>query len=177
MDNLKAARVRSYVEAQLAFVPFYCADLLGPGGCQHEDLGLQTPLLAARNPVVTTRPGSGPSHSETAYAETRGLGGRSAEPISAALVKSLATNHENPPSLPIGERNKELARLQKMARETPDPDTLSGPAKDLSPVKGRRRRGHEKARLPTGLSFLQGFAPKNVGPSRLTVSCSVSSRL
>jgi len=166
MDIDKASRVRSYVHAQLAFVPFYSADLLDPGDSA---LGLQTPVLTARNPLVTVQPGPAlPSASARLGVQgSRGsptqvgsvLGERPAEIQKKRLVKHLRA----------GERKRPL-KLNRDARETPDPDSLNKSAKEYTPTKKERKRRREKPKFPTGLSFLYGFAPKNVGPSRLTVS-------
>jgi hypothetical protein len=171
MDVEKAARVRSYVQAQLAFVSFYGTDLLDPGGPQSETFDLQTPLLTARNPLVACQPEPSLS-SVSACIEDRDSKGGLVE-TDSILTENTTGNYKRPlvkrpPA--AKEENQCLSTLKKRSRSPSDPDVSSKPTKDLSPTKRRKRRHREKSKLPTGLSLLYSFAPKNVGPSRLTVS-------
>jgi hypothetical protein len=167
----KAGRVQSYIQAQFPFVPFYGTDLLGPGGSQSEPFGLQTPMLTARNPLVSSQPISNPSYVPVCL-EVQGSRGGSTDKNSR-LTEKLAENRKNrlKKRLPSAiEPNISSSTSKKGIRIASGPDTPRKPTKDLSPLK-RKRKGHrEKPRLPTGLSLLYGFAPKNIGPSRLTVS-------
>ena len=167
MDIDKADRVRSYVQAQLAFVPFYGTNILGPGGSQSEAFGLQTPVLTARNPLVGSQPEFNPS-SAPVPVQVQGSKGASAE-TDPIPIEEITKNRpaKRPPT--AKEQNQQSPTLRKGGLLISDPDTSSEPTKDVSPKRKRRRR-REKPRLPTGLSFLYSFAPKNVGPSRLTVS-------
>ena len=171
MDIDKSGRVRSYVQAQLAFVPFYGSDLLGPGGSRPEAPGLQTPLLTARNPVACNQLEPIPS-SLSVCIGVRDLKGGSAEKASRVTGKP-AGNHKNrlATRLPAAkDQDQRLPPSRGGGRVAFDPGDSSEPAKVLSPMKRKRSGCREKPRLPTGLSFLYSFAPKNVGPSRLTVS-------
>lgn len=170
MDIDKAGRVRSYVQAQLAFVPFYGADLLVPGGSRSETFDFQTPLLTARNPLVSSQPES----DLTSASLSIGVQGskRSPKKSVSMLSRDLSGNHKKrmaKHSSAAKEQNKRLLTSKTSNRNMSDPDALIGRTKDLSSMRRERRRRHEKPRLPVGLSFLCGFAPKNVGPSRLTV--------
>lgn len=162
MDIEKAGRIRSYVQAQLAFVPFYETDLLDRGGSQSEAFGLQSPLLTARNPLVTCQPEFNPSSSSSGSAETGSM-----------LTEKPAANYKTRLAKrcpAAAEQDKHLLTLETRSRSASDPDFSSKPMKDLPPTKKERRRRNDKPRLPSSLSFLYGFVPKNVGPSRLTVS-------
>ena len=159
MDIDKAGRVRSYVHAQLPFVPFYGTELLGPVESLPEAFGLQTPVLIARNPLVTIRP------------EVQGSRGTPAQTDPPLIKKSTEIQKKRLAELPIGVgEGKGPLRLKRRTRTTPDPDPSNESAKEHAPMKRQRRRRREKPSLPTSLSFLYGFTPKNVGPSRLTVS-------
>ena len=171
MDIDKVGRVRSYVHAQLAFVPFYGADLhlLGPGDSPPETFSLQTPILTARNPLVTIQQEFDPP-SASVPLEVRGLKDGSTQADPTRIRKPTENQKKRPTKNPLGaKQRKRLIGMTRNTRTTPDPDPPSDPAEELTPIKGERRRRHEKSRFPTGLSFLYGFAPQNVGPSRLTV--------
>jgi len=161
MDINKVGRVRSYVHAQLAFVPFYGTDLLDPGDSLPEAFGPQIPVLTARNPLVTVQPESN-SLSMSILSEGPTVGPVQTGP---PLTEKLSKNQKKRPA-----KHRPGAKGRKRQRGA-DPDSPSEPAKDRTPTKGGRRSRCKKPRLPTSLSFLHGFAPKNVGPSRLTVSC------
>lgn len=168
MDIEKSNRVRSYVQAQLAFVPFYGTDLIAPGGSQSEPFGLQTPLLVARNPLVTIQSESNPSFASVSIegqSSKRGLA--EIDP----LTKKATESHKRRPKRPTvaKEQNQQLLTSKRGARIT-IPGAPSEPAEDPPPAKKKRGGRREKPRFPTGLSFLYGFTPENVGPSRLTVS-------
>jgi len=159
MDIDKAGRVCSYVHAQLPFVPFYGTDLLDPVESIPEAFGLQTPVLTARNPLVTIR------------SEVQGSRSAPARADPTLIKKSTEVQKKRLMEHPIGiEEWKRQSRLKRHIRTTPDHDPSSEPAKEHAARKRQRRRSREKPSLPTGLSFLYGFSPKNVGPSRLTVS-------
>lgn len=168
MDIDKGERVRSYVHAQLAFVPFYGADLLDLGDSLPEGFDPRTPVLTARNPLPTIQPEpnslSAPVHLEGPSGVPIQTGPLLTEKSSENQKKRLAEHHFG------AKKRKRPLRLRRGTRATPDPDSSSEAAKDCTPVRGERSRRREKPRLPTGLSFLHGFAPKNVGQSRLTVS-------
>lgn len=167
MDIDKANRVRSYVQAQLAFVPFYETHFLAPCGSHSEAVGLQTPLLTARNPLVTIQPEFIPSSTSTSDCiNVRG------SKCGLTEADSMLTKKAAPAKRPmvIKEQNQRLLTLERGTRITSDPDASSEPAEDRSLKKRKRGRRREKLRFPTGLSFLYGFSPENVGPSRLTVS-------
>ena len=155
MDIDKAGRVCSYVHAQLPFVPFYGTDLFDPVQSIPEAFGLQTPVLTARNPLVTIR------------SEVQGSRSAPARTDTTLIKKSTDVLTEHP--IRTQERGRQ-SRLKRHTRTTPDPDPSSEPAKEYTTRKRQRRRSREKPSLPTSLSFLYGFSPKNVGPSRLTVS-------
>ena len=159
MDIDKAGRVRSYVHAQLPFVPFYGTDLLGPVESLPEAFGLQTPVLTARNPLAITRP------------EVQASRGAPAQADPTPIKKSTESQKKRSAEHSIGvEERKRPLRPKRHTWTTPDPDPSSEPAKEHTPMKRQRRHRREKPSLPTSLSFLYGFTPKNVGPSRLTVS-------
>ena len=165
MDIDKAGRIRSYVQAQLAFVPFYATDFIGPGGSRPEASGLQTPLLTARNPLISTQPDFNPS-SAPACIQVQSSKSDPTE-TDTMPTKKIAKVHKKRPGKrppPSKEQNRPSRTSRKGSRITSDPDAPS------EPTKRERGRHREKPRLPTGLSFLYSFAPKNVGPSRLTVS-------
>lgn len=168
MDIDKAGRTRSYVHTQLAFVPLYGTDLVGPGESLPEVFGLQTPILAARNPLVVIQPESNPPESAAVYPEgMKGdptqVGSPTKNP-SKSQKKPLAKHH-----LGVKERKRPL-NPKSDTRTTPGLNSLREPVEERTPLKRERGSRREKARLPASLSFLYGFAPKNVGPSRLTVS-------
>lgn len=168
MNSDKGVRVRSYVHAQLAFVPFYGVDLLDPGDSLPEVLGPQTPVLTARNPSATTQP---EFSSLSASVRPEGLGGDPIQTDPLLTEKSnetrkkwLAKHHPG-----VKERKRSL-KPRRGAQSVGNPDPTNEPTEDRTIVEGERKSRREKRRLPTSLSFLHGFAPKNVGPSRLTVS-------
>lgn len=168
MDIDKAGRIHSYVHAQLAFVPFYGTDLLGPSDSLPEVFGLQTPVLKARNPLVTVQPESNPL-SASVYLEGSRGGPTKEDP---PPTKEPNENHKKRPAkdhLGAKERKRPL-KVKGDTRVAPGPDSSSEPVKQRAPIKRERRSRREKPRLPTSLSFLYGFSPKNVGPSRLTVN-------
>jgi len=158
MDIDKGGRVRAYVHAQLAFVPFYGVDLLEPGDFLPEVFGPQTPVLTARNPLATIQRELSPPMLAPVHPEWL-----KEDPIQAdpPLAEKSSENKK---------KRKQSLRLRRGARSMGDPDPTSEPAEDHIPMKGERRSRREKRRLPTSLSFFHGFAPKNVGPSRLTVN-------
>jgi hypothetical protein len=156
MDIDKVGRVCSYVYAQLPFVPFYGADLLGPVEPLPEAFDLRTPVLTARNPLVTIRQ------------KIQGSRGAPAQADPTLIKKSTEIRKKRLAELPI--TAEEMKRLKRHTWTTPDPDPSAESVKEHTPMKRQRRRRREKSSLPTGLSFLYGFTPKNVGPSRLTVS-------
>jgi len=168
MDIDKGGRVRSYVHAQLAFVPFYGVDLLDPGDSLPEVFGPQTPVLTARNPSATIQR---EFHSLSASVRPEGLRG---DPFQAdpPLTEKSSENPKKRPARhhPGAKERKRSLRRRRGAESAGDQDPTSEPAEARTPVKGERRSRREKPRFPTSLSFLHGFAPKNVGPSRLTVS-------
>ncbi|KAF9651047.1 hypothetical protein BDM02DRAFT_1036590 [Thelephora ganbajun] len=167
MDVNKAGRVRSYVHAQLAFVPFYGTDSLGTGDTLPETFSLQTPFLTARSPLVTIQPEFNPS-STSVCLPVQGPKGVPNEANSTLTGKTAKSRKKQLGKHPNQgkERNRPLGLKSDTTTSGPDPS--GEPAKELSPMKRERRR-REKPRLPTGLSFLYGFVPKNVGPSRLTI--------
>lgn len=169
MNIDKPGRVRSYVHAQLAFVPFYGADLLGPSDALPETFSLlHTPILTARNPLVTIQQEFGPPAS--APLEVRGSNDGTTQAKPTLTRKTTEDQKRRPAKHPLRtKQRKRLIGMTRDTRKTPDPEPPSDPAEELTPVKRERRRRREKPRLPTGLSFLYGFAPQNVGPSRLTV--------
>lgn len=168
MDIDKGGRVRSYVHAQLAFVPFYGVDLLDPGDSLPEVFGPQSPVLTARNPSVTIQRGFNSLSTSVRPEGSKGDSIQADHPLtekpSENKTKRLAKHHPG-----VKERKRSL-RVRREAQFTGDPDPASEHTEDCTLVKGGRRNRREKRRFPTGLSFLHGFAPKNVGPSRLTVS-------
>lgn len=170
MDIDKAGRVHSYIQAQVPFVPFYGTDLLAPVDSLPEAFGLQTPVLTARNPRVNVQPELYPPSAST-YLEIQGSG-RVPAYADLALTKrspKVQKNRSVYHALGAEERKRPL-RPKRCTRATPDPDPLAEPAKERIPVKTQRKRRCEKPRLPATLSFLYGLTPKNIGPSRLTVS-------
>lgn len=168
MDIDKGGRVRSYVHAQLAFVPFYGVDLLDPGDSLPETFGPQTPVLTARSPSATIQPGF---NSLSASIRPEGSMG---DPIQAGppLTEKPSENKKRRLAKhPTGAKErKRSSRPRRGAQSTGDPDPMNEPTEDRTPIEGERKNRREKPRLPTSLSLLHGFAPKNVGPSRLTVS-------
>ena len=161
----KAERVRSYVQAQLAFVPFYGTVLLGPGDSLPEVFGLQTPVLTARNPLVTIQPESNSPPASVCFEGSRGSPTRANPPLAK---KPCENQRKRPAEQRLG--TKEQRRQSRPKRDNPavpDLGSSSEPGKEQPPTKRSRR---DKPRLPTSLSFLHGFVPKNVGPPRLTVS-------
>ena len=167
MDIDKDGRVRSYVHAQLAFVPFYGADLLDSGDPLPEVFGLRTPILSARNPLVIVQP-----ESNSQSAPTRPEGPR-VDPIQIDPLLTKKSNENQNKLLAkhhLGAKERKRSLRQRRGT-TADLDSSSEPAEDRTPTKGGRRNRRQKLKLPTSLSFFHGFAPKNIGPSRLTVSC------
>ena len=165
--DMKAGRIRAYVHAQLAFVPFYGADPIGPGDSLPEVLGLETPVLTARNPLVTIQPESNPPPVPIYLEDSRG-GPTQAYP---PLTKKPTENQKDrrvKRHLDAKERKRPL-KLKSDFPSIPGPNPSNEPAKERTSVRKERMGRREKPRLPTSLSFLYGFAPKNVGPSRLTV--------
>lgn len=163
-------KVRSYVCAQLPFVPFYGTDILGPVESLPESLGLQTPVLIARNPLAAIRPKSHTSASTCLEVQASGSTLAQADPTqtkeSTEIRKKRSVKDH-----PLGaEERKRPLRLKRHTRTTPDPDSLSEPPTEAASTKRGKKRHRGKPRLPASLSFLYGFNPKNVGPSRLTVS-------
>lgn len=171
MDISKADRVHSYVQAQRAFVPFYGTNLLGSGCSQSEVFRLQSPLLVARNPLANVQPESDFS---SVLEDVQGPEGSLVGSDSISTKKS-AENHRrwvaNHPSA-TGEQSQSSPMLERTFQIMPTSGALSEPKKPFSSVKRKGRHGHGKPRLPIGISFLHGFVPRNIGPSRLTVSCS-----
>lgn len=170
MDIDKAGRVRSYVHAQLPFVPLYGTDLLGPVQSLPEAFDLQTPVLTARNPPVTILPELYPQSASVCF-EVQGSGGVLAQPgptLNKNPTEIQKTRLAKRP-LEAGERKRPL-RLKTHTWSAPDPDSSSKLAKEHTSAKRSRRGYRGKPRLPISLSFLYGFTPKNVGPSRLTVN-------
>lgn len=157
MDIDKAGRVCSYIHAQLPFVPFYGTDILGPVEPLPEAFDLQTPILTARNPLLTIRP------------EVQGSRGAPTQADPTLAKKSTEIRKKRSAEHPIGAEEREQSlMLKRHTRTAPDPS--SEPTEEHTPVKRQRRRRREKPSLPTSLLFLHGFTPKNVGSSRLTVS-------
>jgi len=158
MDIDKAGHVRSYVHAQLPFVPFYGTDILGPVESLPEAFDLQTPVLTARNPLLIIRP------------EVQGSRGAPTQANPTLAKKPTEIQKKRLAEHPIGtEEGEQPLILKRNTRTTPDPDPSSELAEEHTPVKRQRRRRREKPSLPTSLLFLHGFTPKNVGSSRLTV--------
>ena len=169
MDSFdKAASVRSYVHAQLPFVPFYSTDILDPGDSLPEVFGLRTPILTARNPLVTIQPESNPPSASACLEDPRGGPARADPTLTQKPTKNQNKRLAKHP-LEAKERKQRL-RLRRDGQITPDPDSLSEPTKEHTPMRRERKTHRGKPRIPIGLSFFHGFAPKNVGPSRLTVS-------
>lgn len=168
MDIDKVGRVRSYVHTQLAFVPFYGTDLLDPGDSMPEVSGPQTPVLTARNPLATLQPGSNHPPASVCLEELRSSPTKTSPP----LIKRASENQKNkrPANHDPEARERRLLRSKRSTQAAPDLDPSSEPMKLRNPPKGGRKSRRDKTKLPAGLSFLQGFAPRNVGPSRLTVS-------
>ena len=176
MDIDKAGRVYSYVQAQLPFVPFYGTDLFAPVASLHEAFGPQTPILTARNPHVNIQRELC-SLTASTYLEIQDSGSVPAQADLTLAKKSTEVRKDRSMyhSLRAEERKRPL-RPKRCIRITPDPGPLAEPAKERTRMKSRRNRRCEKPRLPTTLSFLYGLTPKNIGPSRLTVSYSRTSR-
>jgi hypothetical protein len=173
MDIDEASRVRSYVQAQLAFVPSYGAGLLGPGGSQSGAFAPQSPLLVARNPLVAIQPEFNSSSASVLI----GVQDKEGGPTEADSTPTKENRGGWPATRPLAAREQNQRFQQQLIRDTRttfDPRASSASAKHLSPVKKEKRRCREKPRLPSGLSFLYGFVPKNVGPSRLTVGRSIA---
>lgn len=168
MDIDKPGRVRSYVHAQLPFVPFYGTDILGPAESLPDAFGLQTPVLAARNPLATIQPELQPP-SVSVCLEIQSSRGAPAQAEHTLTTKSAEERRLAKHTLGTEERKQPLG-LKRNTRVTPDLDPFSEPAKQHTPMKRQRRHRCEKPRIPTSLLFLCGFTPKNIGPSRLTVS-------
>jgi hypothetical protein len=170
MDIDKANRVRTYVQAQLAFVPFYGTDLLAPGGSTSGAFGLRTPLLTARNPLVTIQSDFNPSLTFDCI-ESQGSKCALAEAV-PSLAKKAAEDRKRrlaKRSTVTKEQKKQSLTLKRGNSTTSGRGDPTEPAENVSPVKRKKGRHREKSRFPTGLSFLYNFAPENVGPSRLTV--------
>lgn len=166
----KAERVHSYVQAQLPFVPFYGTDILAPVDSLPEAFDLKTPVLTARNPHIIIQPELYPPSAST-YLEIEGSGSVSAHAGHALTKRSIKVQKNRSVYHPLGaEERRRPLRPKRCARTTPDPVQLAEPAKERTPVKTQKKRHCEKPRLPTTLSFLYSLAPKNIGPSRLTVS-------
>jgi len=158
MDIDKAGRVRSYVHTQLPFVPSYGTDILGPVESLPEAFDLKTPILTARNPLLTIRP------------EVQGSRGAPTQADPTLTKKSTEIRKKRSAEHPIGAEEREQSlMLKRHTRTTSDSAPSSEPAEEHTPVKRQRRRRREKPSLPTSLLFLHGFTPKNVGSSRLTV--------
>ena len=171
MDVEKADLVRSYVQAQLPFVPFYGTDLLVPNDPRPEVFGLQTPLLTPRNPLIVTQPESNlaPASGRTHVQGTKSGLLRA----DSNLTKTPSGNRKVRPSA-VREQNRRSPTVKRDTRGALGLDDPREPLKNVSSMKPEKGRRSGKLKLPTGLSFLYGFSPKNVGPSRLTVSRSDS---
>lgn len=173
MDTDKAGRVRSYVYSQLPFVPFYGTDILGPIEPLPEALGLQTPVLTARNPLVAIQPElHAPSASVCLEVQNvQASRGTPAQPDPTLTKRSTEIQKKRLAKHPLGAgERKQPTRPKKHTRTMPDPDSSSELAKEHASGKRARKYHRGKPRLPASLSSLYGFIPKNVGPSRLTVS-------
>lgn len=169
MDTDKLGRVRSYVDTQLPFVPFYGADLLDTVEYLPEAFGLQTPVLTARNPLVAIRPELHPP-SASVFLEAHEPRDVPAQADSTLTKEPTEIQKKRLVKRPLGTEGNRPLRPKTYTQATPDPDSSSELAKEHAPMERERRGRREKPKLPTNLSFFYGFAPKNVGPSRLTVS-------
>lgn len=176
MDIDKVGRVHSYVQAQLPFVPFYGTGLFAPVDSLHGAFGPQTPILVARNPHVNIQRELD-SLSASTYLEIQGSGRLPAQADFTLAKKSTEVRKDRSMYHPLrADKRKRPLRLKRCIQITPDPGPIAEPAKERTPMKSQRNRRCEKPRLPTTLSFLYGLTPKNIGPSRLTVSYLRASR-
>jgi hypothetical protein len=173
----KADRVRSYVQAQLPFVPFYRMDLLGPSDYHPEASALEPALLSARNPLRAVQSVFNQPSEAGACTEIQGSKGGLAE-ADVTPRKGPAENRKTGRAkcLPTAEeQNQRPPTLETGTQIVLDPDASGGSTKILFPARREKRNRRGKSILPTGLSFLYGAVPKNVGPQRLTVGRSMAS--